>query len=63
MGKWRKNIKKWNMAKNTFWGPIWIPQVFLGGFGASCIEKWSQNFDLSIQGAIFGIPKMDKTGC
>ena len=29
----------------------------LGFWGLVCIEKWSRNFDLGIQSAIFGTPQ------
>ena len=54
------------MAKNTFRGPIRVHEMPIWGFwGLVCIEKWPQNFDLSIRfrSANFGTPKMAKTGC
>ena len=59
--KYQKNAK-W--PKITFRGPILVPEVAFWGFwGLVCIEKWSQNFDLGIQSAIFDTPKMAKMGC
>ena len=58
--KYQKNAK-W--PKITFRGPIWVPEVAFWGFwGLACIEKWSRNFDSGTQSAIFGTPKMTKSG-
>ena len=59
----QKYAKLIRWPKITFRGPILVPEVSFWGFwGLVCIEKWSQNFDLGTRSAIFGSPKMAKTG-
>ena len=56
--KYQQNAK-WSQI--TFRGLILVPEVAFGRFlGLVCIKKWSRNFDLGTQSAIFSTPKMTK---
>ena len=58
MGFWENAFLCFFWPKNTFWGPIRVPKVCF--WGLVCIEKWSQNFDLGTQNAIFSTKKTQK---